>query len=275
MSYGNRIVRFAPLVLGGAMVLASLGAGAASAQEQTPEPAQAVVAAGCTSDVTSHGGQLVSWAPVSVVVVSLPAGTYSVSGISSDPSHIPGEALDQVSERWSFTTSTGQTSSITADVPDDVLAIPVSFGTMTFAADVTSLVFNLHGDGTSADSVYPSVTFTCIADVPATTAAPATTVAPTTTAPVTTVAPTTVALTTVAPTTAVPTTGGGSEVGSKIVDNNTPLETLPQTGLGEVVLWSGLALLLVGFFTAGLGKQIIPLVVGRTPSVFEVRSKHD
>ena len=265
MSYGNRIVRFAPLVLGGAMVLASLGAGAASAQEQTPEAAQVVVAAGCTSDVTSHGGQLVSWAPVSVVVVSLPAGTYSVSGISSDPSHMPGEALDQVSERWSFTTSTGQTSSITADVPDDVLAIPVSFGTMTFAADVTSLVFNLHGDGTSAGSVYASVTFTCIADVPATTAAPATTVAPTTTAPVTTVAPTT----------AVPTTGGGSEVGSKIVDNNTPLETLPQTGLGEVALWSGLALLLVGFFTAGLGKQIIPLVVGRTPSVFEVRSKHD
>ncbi|MFT7650673.1 MAG: hypothetical protein ACI8Y4_005447 [Candidatus Poriferisodalaceae bacterium] len=262
MSKGNRGLRFAPLVVGGALVLASIGAHPAGAQEA---PAQA---SGCAANAASSGGQLVSWHQVSVVNVTIPAGTYSVSGVSSDPTHVPGEALDQVSERWSFATSDGQTSSITADIPHDVTNIDVIFGTMTFASDVSSITFNHHGDGNSADSVYANLTFACIPEVTTTTAAP-TTAAPTTTAP-TTAAPTTAAPTTAAPTTA---PAGGSDVGSKIVDNNTPRETLPRTGRGGGVLWAGVALLIVGFFTTGLSQRIIPLVVGRTPSVFDVRDE--
>ncbi|MGY9075088.1 MAG: LPXTG cell wall anchor domain-containing protein [Acidimicrobiales bacterium] len=169
----------------------------------------------CGSNISVVGGQLVSWAPTNSVVTNIPVGTYSVIAVSTDGTHGPGVAIDQVAEKWSFTTNTGLVSGVTADLPELDTSISTGMGTFAVTSPITSITFNHQGDGASPNSVYPSIVFSCVEPEPVATAP--------TTAPPTTATQVIAAPTTVAPTTAAPSVASNNT-------NNGNSGTLPETG---------------------------------------------
>lgn len=90
-----------------------------------------------------------------------------------------GLQVDQTSERWSFSTNTGVSSSISPDLPEDQITLSFSLGEMTFPTAVSSITFHHHGAAGSADSVTPGLILRCVPPATTTTlVAPVTTVAP-------------------------------------------------------------------------------------------------
>jgi len=193
--------------------------------------------ASCTDVSVGHGGiELLTRGPVSIgpIAISLPAGTYRLIMTSADPGHMPNHQENQVNERWNFVLDNGYSSPITPDLATELTTATYDMGVADLAA-ASSLTFIHHGVAPSADSVYPSVVFQCVAPPPTTTTAPPTTEPPVTVADTsTTAAPTTTPPPT-APTTAPPTSEG--EVNS---------EELPRTGTTTNLLLLGLGLAAAG-----------------------------
>ncbi|MDG2112475.1 MAG: alpha/beta hydrolase [Actinomycetota bacterium] len=192
--------------------------------------------------------------------VLIPAGSNIVTATSTDLLHGPSTPA-QTGESWGFVTDTGYTSGSTPDLADLVTTASHSFGEIDFSAGVASITFVHRGDGSSPNSVEPSLSLVCLQPPPPTVPQTSTTNVPNTTEqlptsttapagevlPTTLVAPTTAAPTTAPPaTTEAPTTTPGA-VKPIQVERPQPT-TLPRTG-GEVRwAWLGLAL-----FAAGSG----------------------
>ena len=138
------------------------------------------------------------------VAVSVPAGTYDIILVSSDPTHAPGAYTDQMHESWFLVTDSGFTSPVTPDLADADLSTSIVINGINLGA-TTQITAVWAGQAPSFDSVHPAVTFRCVIE-PSTT----TTAGPTTTLPATsTTVPTTLpATSTIVPATTAPTTTG-------------------------------------------------------------------
>ncbi len=90
----------------------------------------------------------------------LPAGTYTVTGSSHDPTHELGDRPEQIQERWAFSADGAAPSAVTPDLPEAQTTLFVSFGEWTFGDPVEVITFLHRGNGQSPDSVMPTLVFT-------------------------------------------------------------------------------------------------------------------
>jgi hypothetical protein len=193
------------LIIAGTVFVGAFAALTGISGAQSDDGEQVDAETSCGPNISVTGGHLVSWDTTNTVAVSIPVGDYVVTGISSDPTHGPGVAPEQVAERWAFSTNTGLTSGVTPDIPENDLSISAGLGSFNVTTPISSVTFTHHGDGNSTNSVYPSLVFACVEPEPAPATATPTT-APPTTELVAAPAPRTPAPTTAVPTTAVPVT---------------------------------------------------------------------
>lgn len=238
--------------------------------------ANAVAADETCSDVTlTPGTRLTSTKTSSGPhTILLAAGRYIVTGTSTDLLHGPATSA-QTAESWSFMTDTGYSSGTTPDLPDLLTSTSYGFGEIEFSEAIGSITFIHQGDGSSPNSVEPSLSFVCLQPPPPTTASttsttsttspPTSSIAPTTTervstptttpggevAPTSVVAPTTIAepATTLPPTTSTP-----GAVKPIEIERPGPT-TLPRTGGNTAWAWLGVALLAAGAGLMAVSKR--------------------
>ena len=235
----RRVLRgLVPIAIGSGLLLAGV----------TPTVAQE----SCSDITIEFNVRLVDPAPKAgaVIAVDIPAGTYDIVLVSSDPGH-PG-APDQPDETWALVLD-GYTSPSAPDLPTELVSQSATVASgVELAGSSTAQAIHTGGsvtagsvEATSALLVCQSVlttTTTTAAPTTTTTAEPTTTTAaPTTTQPTPTTEEEVLATTLVPPTTSPPTTAP-TGTGTEELARTGASMSLTLTLLGGALIAAGTAL---------------------------------